>query len=116
MTVTSCVFCQIADGSSPTSLVYRDGQIIAFQDIHPAAPIHILVAPIKHIDSLNDLQSEDEPLLLRLMLVARQVAITAGLGADGYRLVINNGAKAGQSVFHLHVHVLGGRPMHWPPG
>jgi len=111
-----CVFCRIANGDSDAAIVYRDEQVIAFRDIRPVAPIHVLIVPIKHIASLNDALPEDETLLTHLLGVARQVAVQEGVAAGGYRLVLNSGKNGGQSVFHLHVHLLGGRSMQWPPG
>lgn len=108
----SCIFCQIAGGAIPTPFVYQDGEIVAFRDIQPQAPVHLLVVPRRHVASLNEAQ--DEALLGRLLLAARRAAAAAGL--EQHRVVVNTGAQAGQSVFHLHLHVLGGRPMAWPPG
>jgi histidine triad (HIT) family protein len=107
-----CIFCRIANGSIPTSFIHEDDEAVAFSDIQPQAPVHLLVVPRRHVASLND--ARDEALLGRLLTVARQVAAKAGL--EQYRVVINTGADAGQSVFHLHLHVLGGRVMAWPPG
>ncbi len=112
----ACPFCQIINTQSSASVVYRDEQVVAFRDIHPVAPVHILIVPIKHVNSLNDLEDGDSPLLMELFSAARKVAVQLGIDGDGYRLVLNTGANAGQSVFHLHVHLLGGRRMHWPPG
>jgi histidine triad (HIT) family protein len=111
----SCLFCRIIAGELPATIVYRDDDVIAFRDVHPQAPTHILVIPTRHIASVADAQDSDAALLGRLITVAKQIAQTEKLGA-GYRLVINTGMQAGQSVFHLHVHLLGGRAMHWPPG
>jgi histidine triad (HIT) family protein len=110
----SCLFCRIIAGELPATIVYRDDDIIAFRDVNPQAPTHILVIPTRHIASIADTQDSDIELLGRLIAVARQVAQTEKL--SGYRLVVNTGAQAGQSVFHLHVHLLGGRRMTWPPG
>jgi histidine triad (HIT) family protein len=108
----SCIFCQIACGAIATPLVYEDEEIVAFRDIQPQAPVHLLVVPRRHIASLNE--AGDERLLGRLLCAARSVAAAAGL--TQYRVVVNTGAEAGQSVLHLHLHVLGGRVMAWPPG
>ncbi len=110
----SCLFCQIAAGERPATIVHRDDDVIAFRDINPQAPTHILIIPKKHIVSVADAAVEDEDLIGRLLITAREIAQQENL--KGFRLVINNGAQAGQSVFHLHVHLLGGRTMHWPPG
>ncbi|MCU0235911.1 MAG: HIT domain-containing protein [Acidobacteria bacterium] len=108
----SCIFCQIASGAIATPLVYEDADIVAFRDIQPQAPVHLLVVPRRHIASLNE--PGDEALLGRLLQAARLAAAAAGLRQ--YRVVVNTGAEAGQSVLHLHLHVLGGRAMAWPPG
>lgn len=112
--MSACLFCQIAAGERPATIVHRDDDVIAIRDIHPQAPTHILIIPTKHIVSIADLTVEDEKLIGRLMTTAREIAQQENL--KGYRLVINTGSQAGQSVFHLHVHLLGGRAMHWPPG
>ncbi len=107
-----CIFCQIAAGVIPTPFVYTDDDVVAFRDIQPQAPVHLLMIPRRHIASLNE--AHDEALLGRLMAAAGKAAAAAG--AAQYRVVINTGAQAGQSVLHLHAHVLGGRAMAWPPG
>jgi len=111
-----CLFCRILDGKIPARIVHEDDRAIAFEDIHPQAPVHLLVIPRKHIASLVEAQPDDAALFGHLLLVAGQLARERGLDSKGYRSVINTGAGAGQTVFHLHVHVLGGRPFHWPPG
>ena len=108
----ACIFCRIVAGAISTPFVYEDDEVIAFRDIQPQAPVHLLVVPRRHIDSLNE--ADDEMLLGRLLASARQAAAKAGL--KQYRIVVNTGADAGQSVLHLHLHVLGGRIMAWPPG
>jgi histidine triad (HIT) family protein len=108
----SCVFCKIASGEIATQFIYEDDQAVAFRDIQPQAPVHFLLIPRRHIASLAE--AGDAQFLGRLLLAARQAADKIGLAQ--YRLVINTGADAGQSVFHLHLHVLGGRAMAWPPG
>jgi len=113
--MSSCLFCRIIAGELPATIVYRSDDVIAFRDAHPQAPTHILVIPTRHITSIADVQDSDTELIGRLITVAKQVAQTEKLNA-GYRLVVNTGTQAGQSVFHLHVHLLGGRAMHWPPG
>ena len=111
-----CIFCKIVEGTIPAKIVYQDEQAIAFEDIHPQAPVHLLVITRKHLASLNEAAAEDEALLGHLHLIAARLAHARGIDAKGYRTVINNGTWAGQSVFHLHVHVMGGRVFHWPPG
>jgi len=112
--VSACLFCQIAAGERPATIVHRSDDVVAFRDINPQAPTHILIIPVKHIVSVAEATVEDEGLIGRLMTAAREIAQQENL--KGYRLVINTGSQAGQSVFHLHVHLLGGRAMHWPPG
>ncbi len=111
-----CLFCRIIDRKVPAKFVHEDEQAVAIQDIHPQAPVHLLVIPRKHLATLQEACAEDAALLGHLLQVAAQLARERGLESRGYRTVINNGPGAGQSVFHLHVHVLGGRPLHWPPG
>ncbi len=113
--VSDCIFCKIGAGQIPSKLVYQDEEIFAFEDIAPKAPTHILICPRKHIAALDDAASADTQVLGRLLLVAAQLARERKLTA-GYRTVVNNGAGAGQSVFHLHLHLLGGREFRWPPG
>ncbi len=110
-----CIFCKIAAGTIPAKKVMEDEQVLAFHDIEPKAPRHILVIPKKHLTSLAEAKTTDEALLGRLLLAAAEIAREQGLGA-GYRVVISTGAEGGQTVDHLHVHLLGGRQMHWPPG
>jgi len=109
--MTDCVFCKIIAGEIPSTTVFRDEQVTAFRDLHPAAPTHILIVPNKHIDSVNLLTSEDEPLIGRLFIIAKQLASQEGIAESGYRLVVNTNAHAGQTVFHIHLHLLGGDPM-----
>jgi histidine triad (HIT) family protein len=111
-----CIFCKVANHEVPAQLILDEDEVLAFHDISPQAPTHILVIPRKHITSLAHAGPEDAALLGKLMLAVRQVAKDAGLVDGGYRAVLNTGAGAGQSVFHLHIHVLGGRRMKWPPG
>jgi len=111
-----CLFCQISGGEIPTDLLYQDEFCVVIRDINPQAPSHLLVIPRDHIESLDDASHRDEPLLGHLLRVGARVINQEGHSEAGYRTVINNGAGAGQSVFHLHVHVLGGRVMSWPPG
>ncbi len=112
---TDCIFCKISTGEIPAKLVYQDDDLFAFGDIAPQSPTHILICPRRHIVSLDGVTSEDTAWLGRALLVAAKLAKERGLGA-GYRVVINNGEGAGQSVWHLHIHVLGGRNFRWPPG
>ncbi len=116
MALSGCLFCQIAGRERPGKVVYEDDRCVAFQDIHPKAPVHLLVIPRRHIASLNEVTPDDEPLFGHLLAVAARLARENGIDGSGYRTVINTNAEAGQSVFHLHVHVLGGRLMRWPPG
>jgi len=111
-----CIFCQVAAGDIPAEKVYEDEHVVAFRDINPVAPTHVLIIPRKHIPTVNDLQPEDAELVGRLFLTAKQVAGELGLAEDGYRLNINTNAGAGQTVFHLHLHLLAGREFSWPPG
>ena len=111
----SCIFCKIVDGSIPSKAVYEDELCYAFADLHPQAPVHILVAPREHIASLDETDQSDAALLGHLLWAATEVARNKGL-AKGYRLVVNTGEDGGQTVEHLHVHLLGGRPLTWPPG
>jgi histidine triad (HIT) family protein len=111
----NCLFCKIGAKQIPSKIVYEDPEVFAFEDINPQAPTHILVCPRKHFESLNDAAPEDEAILGRLQLVAARLARERNLLA-GYRTVLNNGERAGQSVFHLHLHLLGGRAFRWPPG
>jgi histidine triad (HIT) family protein len=112
----NCQFCQIAAGISPAKILYHDDLITAFRDIHPQAPTHILIIPNQHLDGVAALTAGHAPLLAALFTAATQLATQEGLAADGYRLVLNQGRNGGQSVFHLHLHLLGGRRMSWPPG
>ena len=111
-----CLFCDIASGKIPSRQVHDDERCIAFEDIHPQAPTHVLVVPREHLATLNDASESHEALLGHLVGVASRLARTRGLAEDGYRLVMNCGEWAGQSVFHLHLHLLGGRRFRWPPG
>jgi histidine triad (HIT) family protein len=116
MTEPNCLFCRVIAKEIPAEFVHQDDRSIVIRDINPQAPTHLLVIPLAHIESLDDAAQKDEALLGHLLRVGARVANAAGLGETGYRTVINTGAGAGQSVFHLHVHVLGGRGMNWPPG
>jgi histidine triad (HIT) family protein len=111
-----CLFCRIAAGTIPARTVFADDDVVAFEDIQPQAPIHLLVIPRRHMASLNDLEARDHQLMGRLLEVAGRLAGERGLTDRGYRVVTNTGPDAGQSVGHLHLHLLGGRPLGWPPG
>ena len=111
-----CLFCKIVKKEIPSKMLFEDDELLAFSDIRPVAPTHALVVPKRHIESLNQASPEDATLLGRLLLAARRVAHEAGIETTGWRAVVNSGPDAGQSVFHVHVHVLGGRAMAWPPG
>ena len=113
--MTDCLFCKIERKEIPAKLVYEDADLFAFEDIHPQAPTHILICPRKHLGSLTDATPADATMLGKLQLVAAKLATDRNL-AEGYRTVINNGRGAGQSVFHVHLHLLGGRDFRWPPG
>ena len=113
--MSECIFCRIVQGTAPSSIVYQDDEITAFRDIHPQAPVHILIIPNRHITNVSYVEPGDIGVLGKMFLIARQLAAQEKI-ADGYRLVINSGPMAGQSVYHLHMHLLGGRRMGWPPG
>ena len=112
----ACIFCQIESGKIPAKRVYEDERAIAFEDINPQAPTHVLVIPRKHVSSLNELQEADEALVGHLCSVGAKIARERGIDGTGWRAVINTNRDAGQTVFHIHLHVLGGRSMRWPPG
>lgn len=114
--MADCLFCGIADGKIKANLVYQDDALLAFKDIAPKAPVHILIIPRKHIVSLLDLEENDRDAIGRIFQVAGRLAREQGIAESGFRVVVNSGADAGQSVFHLHFHMLGGRQMSWPPG
>jgi histidine triad (HIT) family protein len=111
----SCLFCKIIDGTIPSTAIYQDDECYAFADIHPQAPIHVLIAPRQHIVSLAETDADDKELLGHLLWAATEIAKAKGL-SNGYRVVLNTGSDGGQTVDHLHVHLLGGRPLGWPPG
>mgnify|MGYP001805922459 CR=1 FL=1 len=114
--MSTTLFSKIASGEIPAEILYQDAEVVAFRDISPQAPVHFLVIPRQPIPTLNAVQPEDSALLGKLFLVAAQVAAQEGIAESGYRTVVNCNAAAGQTVFHLHLHVLGGRPLNWPPG
>ncbi len=113
--MTDCVFCKILNKELPSEIVYEDDDVLAFRDLKPAAPVHVLIIPKRHVASLADLTEEDEKIMGHAMLVASKLARNLGIG-EGFRVVMNCGKDAGQSVFHIHVHLLGGRSLGWPPG
>ncbi len=114
--MAECIFCDIVEGTIPTKKIHEDDSVIAFEDINPQAPVHLLVIPKQHVTSLADIQETDATLMGRIMVVATKMARERGLEENGFRVVVNTGREAGQTVFHLHFHVLGGRPFQWPPG
>lgn len=114
--MNNCIFCQIASRQLPAVIEHEDENILAFRDIHPQAPVHILIIPKKHIATVNDLKAEDAELVGNIILVARQLAQRLRIDARGYRLNFNCNFDGGQAVYHLHLHLLGGRKMGWPPG
>lgn len=114
--MTDCLFCKMVNGEIPPDIVYEDDEVLAFNDINPQAPTHVLIIPKKHIATLNDASDEDTQVLGRLNIVAAQLAKKLGFAEDGYRVVMNCNADGGQAVYHIHLHLLGGRSMAWPPG
>ena len=114
--MSDCIFCRIAAGQIPATMLYDDGEVLAFRDINPEAPVHLLIVPRRHISTLNDLNEADAALIGRLYLAGKQVAAELGVAERGYRTVINCNRDAGQIVFHIHMHLLSGREMGWPPG
>ena len=112
----SCLFCKIIAGQIPADIVFENDTVLAFRDINPVAPTHILVIPKKHIATINDAGPEDKMLLGEMMLVARDIADREGVDEDGFRLTLNTNRHGGQSVYHIHLHLLAGRQMSWPPG
>ncbi|MGC1182305.1 histidine triad nucleotide-binding protein [Legionella sp.] len=111
-----CLFCKIAEGSIPTAIVYEDEEIMAFRDLNPQAPTHLLIIPKQHIDTINDIEDKEQALLGKMILRAKKIARAEGHGDTGYRLVFNINPDGGQTVYHIHLHLLGGRKMTWPPG
>jgi len=116
MSAEGCLFCKIIAGEIPAEFVYESDGTVAFRDINPQAPTHVLIIPRKHVPTINELRQEDETVVGNLYLAAQAIASQEGLAEDGYRVVMNCGSGAGQSVFHIHLHLLGGRPLRWPPG
>ncbi len=111
-----CLFCKIVAGEIPADIVHETETTLAFRDINPQAPVHVLIIPRKHIATINDLTGEDREIVGSLYTAARDIAAAEGLADDGYRVVMNCNEAAGQTVFHIHLHLLGGRPLGWPPG
>ncbi|QSQ22711.1 histidine triad nucleotide-binding protein [Pyxidicoccus parkwayensis] len=114
--MSDCLFCKIRDGHIPARVVYRDEVCLAFEDINPQAPTHVLFIPLKHIPTVNDIALEDRELVGHLYTAAARLARERGHADNGYRLVMNTQRDAGQTVFHIHLHMLAGRPLMWPPG
>ena len=116
MTTEDCLFCKILAGDIPADFIYESDDAVAFRDINPQAPTHVLIVPRQHIATINDLTDEDRDTVGKLFMAAQAIAKDEGVADDGYRTVMNCNAAAGQSVFHIHLHLLGGRLMSWPPG
>lgn len=114
--MSACLFCKIIKREIPGSIVYEDDRVLAFNDINPQAPTHVLVVPKRHIASLNDITPEDDQIVGELVRRAAAIANSRGISAGGYRVLFNTNRDAGQTVFHIHLHLIGGRSMHWPPG
>lgn len=114
--MTDCLFCKIAQQQIPATIIHQDDQVVAFRDISPQAPVHALVIPRRHITTLNDIGPADAGLLGHMIVTAQQIAAQDGIDETGFRLVMNCNRDGGQTVYHIHLHVLGGRSMHWPPG
>ena len=114
--MSECIFCKIAAKKIPAKIIYEDDLALAFEDINPQAPVHTLIIPKKHISTALDIVEGDHALIGHLLHVAAQIAKNKGIAGKGFRLVMNTNAEAGQSVYHIHLHLLGGRQMHWPPG
>lgn len=112
----NCLFCKIVAGEIPSDIVYQDDKVVAFSDIKPEAPVHVLIVPRRHIPAISELDEADASVMGELFLAAKKVAKALGINESGYRLVVNNGPDAGQDVFHVHMHLLGGRLFGWPPG
>ena len=114
--MTDCIFCKIVKGDIAGTIVHRDEQVTAFRDINPSAPTHILIVPNQHINSVNMLIVDDEPLIGHMFTTAKNIAAQEGIAESGYRLIMNTNADGGQTVFHIHLHLLGGAPMKYPMG
>lgn len=114
--MSDCIFCRIINNEMKATIIYRDEQVTAFRDINPAAPTHVLIVPNKHIESVNVLEEQDEQLIGHLFRVASQLAAQEGIAENGYRMITNTGPHGGQTVLHLHLHLIGGQPMRYPMG
>ncbi len=114
--MSDCLFCKVLEGEIPADIVFESDEVLAFRDVNPKAPTHILIIPRMHISTVNDLAENHELIMGKLFSVAKIIAAQEGVSDDGYRLVVNCNEKAGQTVFHIHMHLLAGRSMHWPPG
>ena len=114
--MSDCLFCKISTGEIPSTIEYENDRVIAFKDINPQAPVHILIIPREHISSTLELTNENSNILSDMALLAKKIAKLEGIDKSGYRWVINTGDEGGQSVYHIHLHLLGGRPFNWPPG
>ena len=114
--MAACLFCQIVNHEINATIVYEDDRVVAFNDINPQGPTHVLVVPRRHIASLNDLTDEDDQIVGEVVRRAAAIAKSRGISASGFRAVFNTNRDAGQTVFHIHLHLIGGRSMHWPPG
>ena len=112
----NCIFCKIADKKIPANIVFEDNDVIAFEDVNLQAPVHILIIPKQHIAKFQDISSENSAIIMKMFAVIPKLALNQGIELCGYRIVINNGKDGGQEVEHLHIHLLGGRQMLWPPG
>lgn len=114
--MSDCLFCRIREGEISADIIFENDKVLAFRDVNPQAPIHILIIPRKHISTVNDITEGDEEVMAELFMVAKTIAAQEGVSDDGYRLVVNCNEGAGQAVFHIHMHLLAGRTMSWPPG
>ena len=114
--MADCIFCKIINGQIPAQTVYEDDELLAFEDVNPVAPVHILIVPKNHIDTLNDLTPANAEIMGKMILCAKNLANEKHVSKEGYRVVMNCMSGAGQSVFHIHLHLLGGRILRWPPG
>jgi histidine triad (HIT) family protein len=114
--MSDCLFCKIRDGEIPADIVFENDDVLAFNDVNPQAQVHLLIIPKKHISTVNDVVDEDQAVMGKLFATAKEIAKQKGVSEEGYRLVVNCNEKAGQTVFHIHMHLLGGRTMTWPPG
>jgi histidine triad (HIT) family protein len=114
--MSDCIFCKIIDGKIPSKVIYEDDDVLAFKDISAQAPLHVLIIPKKHIATINDLNTDNADVIGKLYLAAKKITADAGYADDGYRVVMNCGEAAGQTIFHIHLHLLAGRSLSWPPG